>query len=359
MARGHYRGWAPYVPVAERRKTAEREIKKLRENGQTADPVRIEGRTIAKTFWGNAWCDNLESYRDYENRLPRGRTYVRNGSVVDLQISALEIKALVSGSSIYRVTVTIKALAPSRWRSVCKDCAGEIDSLVELLRGRFSKAVMERLCRQNRGLFPKSSEIRFSCSCPDGATMCKHVAAVLYGVGARLDERPELLFRLRAVDESDLVGGLDEALPFSNRPLDAGKSLENEDISALFGLDLEIPGDPVTASDVVSSGGKSEKQTQRKRPGKKTAGGKVVVAPQPTTANPERDTRGARPSVVSNTPPAKRKSKSRHAGKATNASLPGDPKSRPVSGSVKAAKKRKAAKPEFELTPDGFVKWWK
>ena len=359
MARGYYRGWAPYVPVAERWKTAEREIKRLRKNGRTVDPVTIEGRTIAKTFWGNAWCDNLESYRDFENRLPRGRTYVRNGLVVDLQISALEINALVSGSSIYNVTVAIKALAPTLWRSVCKDCAGGIDSLVELLQGRFSKAVMERLCRQNRGLFPKSSEIRFSCSCPDGANMCKHVAAVLYGVGTRLDERPELLFRLRAVDENDLVGNLDEALPFSIRPLDGGKTLETEDISALFGLDLEAPGDPVVARDVAPPRAKSAKRTQRKRLGKNAAVRKAIVAPRPTAANPEADTGIARTSVVSNPPPAKRTSQSRNAGKAINASMSGDRKPRAASGSVNVAKKRKASKPEIELTPDGFVKWWK
>jgi uncharacterized Zn finger protein len=352
MARGYYRGWAPYVPVAERRKTAEREIKKLRKNGRTVDPVTIEGRTIAKTFWGNAWCDNLENYRDFENRLPRGRTYVRNGTVVDLQISALEIKALVSGSSIYNVTVAIKALAPTLWRSVCKDCAGGIDSLVELLQGRFSKAVMERLCRQDKGLFPKSSEIRFTCSCPDGAIMCKHVAAVLYGVGARLDERPALLFRLRAVDENDLVGSLDEALPFSDRPLDAGKTLETEDISALFGLDLEAPDDPVAARDVATPGAKSAKRIQRKRPVKN-------VAARPIPANPEADTGIAKPSVVSNTPSAKRTSKSLKAGKAINVRKSGDRKPRATSGSVNVAKKQKESKPEIQLTPDGFVKWWK
>lgn len=166
MSRG-YGEWAPYVPVAERRRMAEREVEKLRKKGHPVAPVTIEGRAIATTFWGKAWCDNLESYRDYENRLPRGRTYVRNGSVVDLQIAPLEIKALVSGSSIYKVAITIKGLPPVQWRSICQDCTGGIDSLVELLQGRLSKGVMERLCRQDKGLFPKPSEIKFSCSCPD------------------------------------------------------------------------------------------------------------------------------------------------------------------------------------------------
>ena len=164
------------------------------------------GAPLPRTFWGKAWCENLESYRDYENRLPRGRTYVRNGSVVDLQIAPLEVTAMVSGSELYTVKISIKAMPKAQWQSLCRDCAGGIDSLVELLQGRFSKGVMERLCRQDNGLFPKPSEIRFSCSCPDSASMCKHVAAVLYGVGSRLDEQPELLFRLRAVDHSESGG---------------------------------------------------------------------------------------------------------------------------------------------------------
>ena len=234
----YHREWAPYVPVAARRKKAAGAIKRLRKKGQSVEPVVIEGRRIATTFWGQAWCDNLESYHDFENRLPRGRTYVRNGSVIDLKISPLKVRAMVSGSSIYKVSVGIAAVPKARWRAVCRDCAGGIDTLVELLQGRFSKAVMERLCRQDKGLFPRPSEIDFSCSCPDYASMCKHVAAVLYGIGSRLDERPELLFHLRAVDENDLVAHIDTALPLAKKGPDPGKVLETDDLSALFGLDM-------------------------------------------------------------------------------------------------------------------------
>ena len=237
----YYGGWAPYVPVAKRRQKAERAMEKRRKAGHPVAPVRIAGRAIATTFWGQAWCDNMEGYHDYENRLPRGRTYVRNGSVVDLQIAPGRVTAVVSGSELYDVTVTIKETPTTQWRSICKDCAGGIDSLVELLQGRFSKGVMERLCRQQGGLFPRPSDIRFSCSCPDHALMCKHVAAVLYGVGARLDQQPELLFRLRAVDETDLVAHVDAALPMSKRGPAFGRVLETDDVSALFGLDMAAP----------------------------------------------------------------------------------------------------------------------
>jgi uncharacterized Zn finger protein len=231
--------WAPYVPVAERRRKAEREIVKLRKKGAVVSPVKIEGRQIARTFWGKAWCDNLESYRDYENRLPRGRTYVRNGSVLDLQIAPREVTAMVSGSTIYKVKVSIGEVGPARWKTLCADCSGGIDSLVELLQGRFSKGVMERLCRQDAGLFPRPSEIRFTCSCADYASMCKHIAAVLYGVGARLDERPELLFRLRAVDETELLSDLGNTLPDTRTKRDTAQTLVGDDLAALFGLDME------------------------------------------------------------------------------------------------------------------------
>ena len=234
----HHRGWAAYVPIAERRRKAARAIEKLRKQGHTFAPVNIQGRAIATTFWGKAWCANLASYRDYESRLPRGRTYVRNGSVIDLQIGPLEITARVSGSAIYTVTVSIGAVSKRQWQSICSDCAGGIDLLVELLQGRLSKAVMERICRQATGLFPKPSAIRFSCSCPDHASMCKHVAAVFYGVGARLDERPELLFRLRDVDATDLLTNIDQGLPIANMGSMVGKVLKSDDLSAMFGLDM-------------------------------------------------------------------------------------------------------------------------
>src|SRR5271166_3357713 len=159
---GYGGGWPRYIPVAERRRKAEREMEKLHRKGHSVAPIRIDGRAIARTFWGKAWCDNLERYHDYENRLPRGRTYVRNGSVIDLQIAPREVKAMVSGSSIYRVAVSIGAVPATQWKSICADCGDTIDSMVELLQGRLSNGVMERLCRQDNGLFPRPSEIHFT-----------------------------------------------------------------------------------------------------------------------------------------------------------------------------------------------------
>jgi uncharacterized Zn finger protein len=311
MSRYDDYGWRPYVPVAERRRKAERAMQKLKQKGRPVFPVVVEGRTIAKTFWGKAWCDNLERYSDYENRLPRGRTYVRNGSVVHLEIAPGEVHALVSGSEIYKVAVKVSAVPKARWNSICTDCAGAIDSLVELLQGRFSKGVMERICQQKTGLFPAPAEIQLACSCPDWASMCKHVAAVLYGIGARLDDQPELLFKLRKVDEKDLIAKAGKGIPLSKKAPEDDKVLAADGLSELFGLELgtgEDSSSPETATPSV-------KPVRTRRPTK--------AAPAPED--------GARPAT----------SAGRRSSGSTRKSTP---KSKARTKPKAAAKKRKAAK---------------
>ncbi|MDR0965760.1 MAG: hypothetical protein LBM75_04545 [Myxococcales bacterium] len=236
-----YDGWPEYVSVEQRRQAAKREVERLRKKGCAVEPVVIEGKAIASTFWGKSWCSNLEHYSDYDTRVPRGRSYVRNGAVIDLRIEPGKVTALVSGSEIYELKIEIAPLPTKRWKAVCADCAGSIDSMVELLRGRFSKAVMERVCQKGRGLFPSPNEIEFNCSCPDWASMCKHVAAVLYGIGARLDEKPELLFRLRQVDEMELVAQAGTGQALAVAAPKTGRVLKSDDMADLFGLDLAEP----------------------------------------------------------------------------------------------------------------------
>jgi uncharacterized Zn finger protein len=233
-----YGGWKPYVAVAERRKKAEQAAAKAKRAGAMLSPIASYRGAIARTFWGKAWCDNLERYSDYANRLPRGRTYVRNGSVIDLQIMAGEVRAQVMGSSLYAVGVTVTACPEKQWRTIGADCSGSIDSMVELLQGKFSTAVMERICKPGTGLFPVPKEIRFNCSCPDWASMCKHVAAVLYGVGARLDQQPELLFALRRVDANDLVRQAGAGLPKSTKRPATGKVLDDALVADVFGIEM-------------------------------------------------------------------------------------------------------------------------
>ena len=261
-----YFGWRPYVSVAQKRRKAERKLAKLKKQGKSVSPVTIEGRTIAKSFWGKSWCSNLERYSDYENRLPRGRAYVRNGSVVDLQITKGEVSAMVAGSELYNVKISIKPVTAGRWKAICLDCAGTVDSLVELLQGRLAKGVMDRVCREGDGLFPSPGEIKLSCSCPDWADMCKHVAATLYGVGARLDEVPQLLFVLRDVDEKELLVGVEQGLPLTRTTPSAAKVLDDGDVAALFGLEMSQSASVDVSAPVARKLAPRSKTPKKKRP---------------------------------------------------------------------------------------------
>lgn len=230
----------PYVSVAEKRANAAKTIAKLQKKGQKLAPVTIDGNKIARTFWGKAWCDNLESYKDYEYRLPRGRSYVRNGAVIDLQITPGRVTALVNGSSLYKVRIDMQAVDAKCWAGIKGDCAGQIGSLIELLKGRLSSGVMGIITRGDGGLFPRPVEIEKTCSCPDWADMCKHVAAAMYAVGARLDHEPELLFILRQVDHLDLLtqAGDMSAITKSRTGV---KTIAGDQLADVFGIELERP----------------------------------------------------------------------------------------------------------------------
>ncbi|TVS08954.1 MAG: hypothetical protein EA424_28040 [Planctomycetaceae bacterium] len=286
------RYWKPYVPVARRQNQARQFAAKLAKAGRKLRPIELPGRTIAKTFWGKAWCENLENYSDYANRLPRGRTYVRNGSVIDLQVAPGQVTAIVSGSEMYEVRVEIEKLSQRKWRTITRDCSQSIDSLIDLLQGRFSKGVMARLTRKGDGLFPKPAEIKIACSCPDWAVLCKHVAAVLYGIGARLDEEPELLFTLREVDATELISqavaseNLEQALSGEDTP-----SLADDDLGALFGIELDQGEAPRTKPTTrakrkratTSSAAKSTKLVNKKAKVKKKDPQSVTKTAKKTT----------------------------------------------------------------------------
>ena len=244
--------WGPKPSVGEQRRQAEKKLAQLRKGGKVLSPVVIEGRTIASSFWGKSWCTNLERYSDYANRVPRGRSYARHGCVIDLQIARGEIAAQVNGSSLYKIRITVAPLGAKNWAGICDDTSSSIDSMVELLQGRLSKAVMDRVCRIGDGLFPAPKEIELSCSCPDGAYMCKHVAAALYGVGARLDSRPELLFLLRGVDQRELIAraGAAPAVASGKKAAKSGKVLADADLASVFGLDLVEAGEAGEAGDI-------------------------------------------------------------------------------------------------------------
>lgn len=257
--------WKPYVPVAQRRANAMLEMEKLKKKGIVICPIKpFKGRKIAQTFWGDGWCKHLEQFSDFDNRLPRGRTYVRNGSVCHLGISKGHIHAYVAGSELYEVNIKIKTIAREQWANICQNCTGRIGSLLELLQGRFSNEVMQIVTDPHHGLFPLPDQITLNCSCPDWASMCKHVAAVLYGVGARLDQSPELIFTLRGVDTADLI---------STNTLDAAAMTSSTgqrrrrlkgDVAAVFGVELDASANQSQAP--VEENRKAIRKPKSKRP---------------------------------------------------------------------------------------------
>lgn len=247
MARGKsYDDFAPYVPVSERRARAEKSVAALRKKNPNIQPVVVDGQKLARTWWGQAWNRNLERYADYAYRISRGRSYVRHGAVLDLAIHASQIRALVQGSQTrpYEIQVAIDPLSPTTWQVVTDACQGSINALPDLLEGRFPKALGDLFTAEGHGLFPTPLEIHLDCSCPDWATLCKHASAVLYGVGVRLDQNPQLLFELRGVRMEDLVSQvikeksadfLQKAKKKSSRIIEP----QEDELGALFGIDLD------------------------------------------------------------------------------------------------------------------------
>ena len=249
MTEGRRGGWdyfPPYVSVAEKKAHGAHALARLlKKSKRAAEPVVIahRKRQLTTTFWGTAWADNLERYADLANRLPRGRSYLRNGSVLDLVITRGGIEAHVAGSELYRVTIGIAPLAKARWRRIVTRCTGRIGSLVGLLRGELSDDVLGVLSDRKDGLFPEPREMRLDCSCPDWAGVCKHVAAVLYGVGIRLDTKPELFFVLRQVDQAELLSSATTGAVSRAHPR-AGKRIADDRLSAVFGIELEAAAPP-------------------------------------------------------------------------------------------------------------------
>ncbi len=280
---GYYQQWAPYVPVAERRKKAAAALQKRAKKGLVVEPVVIDGRAIARSAWGKRWCDALEAQADFANRLPRGRTYARNGSVVHLAIARGEVTAVVSGSELYDVRVTIAPLSDARWKAVRRECAGQVGSALALLQGKLSDKVMDLIARPGSGLIPVAGEVKFRCSCPDSASLCKHCAAALYGVGARLDAKPELLFTLRGVSHLDLI---DEASAKITAKPTVSAALQADDamLSSIFGIELGGATSPAPAVAATKKTAKAKKPAMAKKAVTAPKKPAVVVAKKPAPA---------------------------------------------------------------------------
>lgn len=277
-----YYGFQPYVPVAKKLAQANAYAQKAaKKEGRQLSPAKCNARKLGKTFWGRAWCDNLNRYAQIANRLARGKTYLGNGSVVDLQIKAGLIQAIVAGSEVYRVEIKIKTLSGNTWQSLKSDCARSIHSLLDLLQGRFDDDVMRRMARAEGGLFPKPSEIEMSCSCPDGAAVCKHLAAVVYGVSVRLDDSPELLFALRNVDHAELITQAVAAENLEQSLASNAGDLASSDLGELFGIELDASAEPIPATRIVQKRRPSAQQKTGERKRTKAKANSPTVSPAP------------------------------------------------------------------------------
>ena len=263
-------GFAPYVSKARKMRRAEKaRAALLKKKGVTIDPIVVNGREIARTWWGKAWNHNLERYADYDNRLPRGRSYVRNGSVLDLQIAVNKISALVSGSrpKPYEISIAIKPLDKKVKHALMEKSRTSLDSMQSLLSGEFPAELKESFIEKGTGLFPLPREIKFSCSCPDWASMCKHVAATLYGTAVRLDEKPELFFILRGIKMDDFVGKMvkrESAKMLKKAKLKSARVIEakDADLSKLFGIAMDgvkVSGKKSETAATASPAGKAGK----------------------------------------------------------------------------------------------------
>lgn len=268
----HY-GYPKYVSVAEKRAKAEKKLAALKKKNPGIQPVVIEGRALAKTWWGKAWNKNLERYADYANRIGRGRSYVRHRAVLDLQIQPGMVSGLVMGStaSPYRVTVTIKPIPQKQWQRIKDQCKGKMESIKKLMAGKFPKALEELFTQKDKGLFPSPKEIDLDCSCPDRAVMCKHVAAVLYGIGARLDQDPGLFFVLRRAKVNELISEtvketkkdlLSRSEKKSSRVIDE----ESPNLSDMFGIDLDMDESAPSPPAVPESPGKASPKPGKLKP---------------------------------------------------------------------------------------------
>jgi uncharacterized Zn finger protein len=282
--------WGYFEPkpsVAELRARAAQAARKLRANGQTLEPVNLISGAIGQTFWGKAWCKNIEQYSDYAYRLPRGRTYARNGLVLDLRIKPGLVTALVSGSSVYKIEVKIDPIDFRRWETFVHEAAGKITNLLDLLQGKLSPAILAAITEPHTGLFPAPRQIHFKCSCPDSASLCKHVAATLYGVGMRLDVKPELFFTLRGADMQSLISAasVQASAPAAQAAGSKRKVLAEADLGSIFGVDIDSPA--AAAPKARAEAIKPAKTTPARKPSKpvakpaarKTASTKVQAKP--------------------------------------------------------------------------------
>ncbi|MDD4077356.1 MAG: SWIM zinc finger family protein [Bacilli bacterium] len=235
-----------YVSIAEQKTYAANSIKRLEKSlKRSLEPIVLPTSKLAASWWGIMWNKNLERYATYSNRIGRGKSYVRNGLVIDLQIISGQVNAYVQGTkkTPYKVTITIDKIDEKMVESIKKQCQGKLDTLDQLLEGKFSKELAAIFMLQGAGLFPEPEEIDLRCSCPDWTDCCKHVSAVLYGIGSKLDINPLLFFTLRGIDIDDFLRDVIQnktaAVLEKGKACQSNRIIKNADIDYLFDISLD------------------------------------------------------------------------------------------------------------------------
>lgn len=244
MRRYYYDDHKPYVTFFRKGQLARASIAALTESGRTLNPVKVSDEAIAHTWWAKAWNKNLESYADYKSRIARGRLYLKNDTIIDLVIEKGDVRALVQGSASkpYEVTIKIAPLSEDRWLQLLKVCQHQISSLRDLVEGCFPQGLEKLFKVKGEGLFPSNTEIDFQCTCLDNAVLCKHIAAALYGIGARFDQDPLLFFKLRGIDFKELLStSIEERVQqmLKKSTVLSHRAINDEDVEALFHLEGE------------------------------------------------------------------------------------------------------------------------
>lgn len=235
-----------YISISDQKAMALKSKKRLEKNlNRSLEPIILASTKLATSWWGKMWNTNLERYAEYSNRIGRGKTYVKNELVIDLQIEESKVFAYVQGKrrDPYQIAIYIDPTKPGLIEQIKEKCQGKLDTVEELLEGKFSKEISSIFMIQGAGLFPEPKEIKFRCSCPDYTSCCKHVSAVLYGIGSKLDVNPLLFFTLRGINLDDFLK--DVIISKTENILDKGikckskRIIDNANIEDLFDIDLD------------------------------------------------------------------------------------------------------------------------
>ena len=167
--------------------------------------IEMASRPITKTWWGEKWLDALKGV-DYANRIGRGKTYANTGRVYDIIINDNLALAKVKGNyqSFYNVSVEFKQFSQSEKNTIIKAIYENPTVMSALLNRKLPREVYDLLKSQNVNVFPTSHrDLNTDCNCPDYATICKHIAGLVYMIALEIDKDPFLIFKLRGLDLLD------------------------------------------------------------------------------------------------------------------------------------------------------------